>query len=165
MIHPEKHVPPGVKAEIEKRFFLIGLPVALLFSLGFFSRLKEALSGLYGFYGGRYVLLPEAMLPPFHVLMDKALMGFWLLILCSFVLILYHYLYYFQGSRSIYLMRRLPDRFALLRSCVSLPLSAALFVLLTVLLVNLLYFLIYLAMGPAGHVPPGQWHTLWRALL
>ena len=68
--------------------------------------------------------------------------------------LVFHYLYHYQGSRSIYLMRRLPDRWELLRRCIALPLCGALAALLTGLLITLLWAGIYLLATPRELLSP-----------
>lgn len=66
------------------------------------------------------------------------------------VMAFYHYSYYYRGTKSIYLMRRLPAKGVLPASCVREPLfgmaaGAAVFGLL-----ELLYYGIYLLAVPSG---------------
>ena len=92
-------------------------------------------------------------------------MGFGLFFAAMAVLAAYYVLYHRQGgSRTDYLMRRLPDRWEYLRRCLALPgLGCAAALVLAVLLWTL-YFWMYLRFTPAGCLPPEQWTGFWRAV-
>ena len=64
-----------------------------------------------------------------------------------------HYAHYYRGSKSIYLMRRLPDRTLLHRQCWTLPLLALGLTLLVLVLLPALYYLIYRYATPAQCLP------------
>ena len=73
--------------------------------------------------------------------------------------------YHYQGSRSIYTMRRLPQRAELLCRCLSLPLGGALACLLLFAALTALFCAVYLAVTPRRLVRPGQWEAVRRLLL
>ena len=76
--------------------------------------------------------------------------------------IVYHYLYYRQGSKSIYLMKRLPSKHELHKRAIALPMLAILGCLVAALIVMLLYFAIYMLATPKQCLLPNQWQKLWR---
>ena len=76
--------------------------------------------------------------------------------------VIYHYSYHFKGSKSIYLMRRLPDRWELHRRCLTLPIAMAVFFLLMGFVMLLLFFWAYFAAVPAQYIQPDQWAKIWR---
>jgi amino acid transporter len=101
----------------------------------------------------------------FYAILGGALYGFLILALCMPALILYHYAYHYQGSKNIYLMRRLPNRWELHKRCVTLPLLAALICLLSVLVLLCIYLGIYMTATPRECLTPGQWQKIWSVLL
>ena len=82
--------------------------------------------------------------------------------LCLVLLAAYHYAYHRQGSKSIYLMRRLPSKLELHRRCLTLPIAGILIALLTAFLLLLIYYAVYMNVTPAECLMPGQWQKLWR---
>ena len=85
-------------------------------------------------------------------------------LLLPLVFLLWHYAYHYQGSRSVYLMRRLPDRWEYHRRCLAIPAAtvAATAVLLAGSLA--LFYGAYMLFTPAACVVPGQWAEIWRVL-
>ena len=156
--------PPGYPLRREYHSFLALGGAAVCFGLLYFlSRYTSALNALYlRDSQGRRVLQAGAVLPDFAALFRGSLTIVFLLLLCVPVQILAYYLYHYKGSRSIYLMRRLPQRWELLRRCVSLPLLMGLGYALLGAALLLVCFSIYHAAAPAGCVAPGQWQILWR---
>ena len=96
-------------------------------------------------------------MPAFFELLDKALLGYLVLSVGMVVMAVYSYSYFYQGSRSIYLMRRLPNRFELPRRCLTLPVAAILICMLAALGNGVLYYGIYRLLTPVECLPAGLW--------
>lgn len=155
--------PPGMPYTAEVALFLIGLSIAFLYSWLFFARLVSAIEGLYLSTPQGTVLNADAVMPDFAELIRGALNGFLLLLPFTLLPALRHFLYFYQDSRSIYLMRRLPSRMELPRRCLSLTLAMMLLSLLTAALLLLLYFGIYFLATPKPCLTSGQWLRLWQS--
>ena len=69
--------------------------------------------------------------------------GFSLLFLGAAILASYNYSGFRNGSKSYYLMRRLPDRFELTRRCLTFPIAAIIVCLLTAVILFFLYLALY----------------------
>ena len=82
-----------------------------------------------------------------------SLWGFWFALIIPPVQAVQNYQSHYRGSRSIYLMRRLPDRWELHRRCLILPLLelAATLLLLAVLTVG--FYFLYRGCAPGGSLP------------
>lgn len=158
----QRYVPLGVHGKKTRNGLLIALGVGVLVSFGFFSRLHRARSELYAWAGRTLVLRPGAVMPYFTELLHGSFWGLGIVAACMLALAVGFYGYHYQGGRSIYTMRRLPNRWELWRRCLTLPVLTALACLLLAGLLTLLYFEIYLQVTPEGCLPPGQWRTLWR---
>lgn len=104
-------------------------------------------------------------MPFYHELSGGAFTLFLIFALSMAGFIIYHYLSHYQGSKSIYLMRRLPDRWELHHRCLTLPLTGALIYLGCALFLLLVYFCIYLIVTPAQCLIPGQWPLLLHRIL
>ena len=161
----ERMVPPGVDYKKEMRYFLEGLVLVSISSMIWFSfRFQSFLGDLYRIKSalGNEVLDENALMPDFKVVLGNCLLGFAVLILGAAAMVGYHYLYYFQGSRSIYLMRRLPGRWEYLKRCAALPGLAVLICFATAFLLLLLYFGYYMIGTPSRCLTPNQWQKLWK---
>ena len=116
----------------------------------------RALRELY-YFSSYKTLIPGRTVPPFPRLFHPTL---WVVPVAAALALLdalKHYLGYFQGSRSIYLMRRLPQRWELARRCLVFPL-AGLSASLTAYALTALFCLIwYWVQTPAGCLPPDIW--------
>ncbi len=76
----------------------------------------------------------------------------------------FHLFYHRQGSRSIYLMRRLPQRGELTRRVWAFPLVLVFVWLLTLTLLATLHYLYYTVRTPAPCIPAGQLRELCSAV-
>jgi len=160
-----RHAPLGLDLYMEKQIFHTGMVVSGLFSLGFLFRYSKYWSRLYLYYETKKVLRTGAIMPDFVEVMGRYLLPFVVLALVMLICSVYHYRHHYRGSKSIYLMRRLPNRWELHRRCLTLPLAAAAICLLTAFALLLLYFAIYMLATPEECLTPGQWQKIWRVLL
>lgn len=87
--------------------------------------------------------------------------GVTLMAAAAVILAVTYYAGHWQGSRSVYLMRRLPDRLEFHRRCLVLPLLTLLACVLLTFLLTLAFFGIYLFLTPEGYLPPNQWAKFW----
>lgn len=162
-----RHAPPGIDLKYLKNALAWGLIVASLYSLLFPGWLNRV---HHNFFGDDAYIEPGMLFPDFLLLIKAGdgkdyMMIFRILIPCMLAFTIYHYAYHRAGSRSDYLMRRLPDRWEYHRRCWTLPLVCAGLVLLTEVVLLLSYFGIYVLRVPAEYRTPGQFATIWRALL
>lgn len=160
----KKISPPGIDLRSELGMYLVGLAAAFLNSLLFFVRFTDAYENLYVRTSeGVHVLLDGAVMESFGLLLGTALHGFFILALCSFVFVLYHYFYFSSnGSRALYTMKRLPDRLLLAKYCLTLPALMAIAAVICAFLILLLYFGFYMLAVPDECISAGQWAGIWR---
>ncbi len=90
-----------------------------------------------------------------------ALFPFLLLLGAAVVLAVVNRLPFLRGSRSDYLMRRLPNRWELARRSYALPLLLILATLVTMALLLAIYYAVYLALTPPECLQPDQLSKLW----
>lgn len=153
-LHRERMLPPGFTFTLERSLFWGGEVLVLaVFCLTAFPRLHHAAAQLYINNLGSLVLIPGAMLPDFLTLLHHSFDGLFIVLLCLPLLVAVHYLSYRRGSMSIYLMRRLPDRWLLHQQCWTLPLMDLMLYLLTAGLLLGLFFLCYLHSAPLNCLP------------
>lgn len=160
-----RYAPPGVDIYREKKWFVAGMLTGVFCSMDFFIRYFNRRANLYIRAGTKMVLDTNAVMPDFAEVLGGSLLFFLIPAVFMAATALYHYAYHYQGSRSIYLMRRLPDRLELHRRCLTLPLLAILLCLLTCFSLLLVYFWIYMTFTPKDCLTPGQWWKIWSVLL
>ena len=158
----KRYAPPGMELRQMRYYWISGMVLAFLSSvwmyfseLGYYVRMAK---GLYTpVYGAAFDGVPD-----FVDVLGSSLVFFPLYALGSILFVIYHYSYHFKGSKSIYLMRRLPDRWELHRRCLTLPIAMAVFFLLMGFVMLLLFFWAYFAAVPAQYIQPDQWAKIWR---
>lgn len=164
MRKPELHryAPVGMRLNTELWAFFLGLVIAVLFSLCFFVELGSAYNQLFQRLGDQRVLIPGAVMPDFDTLSLPWFVPFGILTAITLSFIFPHYGCHHQGSKSIYLMRRLADPWELHRRCLTLPLAGVGVCLLLAFMLLLLYFAVYLGVTPEECLTPNQWQKIWR---
>lgn len=154
----ERLVPPGLDGLKEARCLLLAAAGALAWSIWAFVdpciQMRQR---------GDRDWTNQWAVPFFGSMLPTAELGFLLLALCMPLLAGAHYFYHFHDGRSIYLMRRLPDRGELWRRCLTLPLTGLAAVLILTLGLSVLYFWLYETYALIDTDSQGRWYwTLHR---
>ncbi len=149
-------VPPGFPFSSELTYFTVGILCATLYSLRFVLDYWNARHALFrqNPLTGEWVLEEGARIAPFSEILGSALTGFLILACGLLVFVVLHYQSHFHGSRSIYLMRRLPDRWELHRRCLVGPVLGILCCVVTAGILLLLYFAVYRFATPQECLTP-----------
>lgn len=145
--------PPGLSLKTHGRLFVIGHLVCLLFATSFIGNYYMAYSALYTFKAGKRILIENAVIRPFGELIGNGPFLYLLLAALLLLLSIYHYVCFYRGSRSIYLMKRLPERGEILKRVFVLPLLLALFTLLTAVFLYGICLVAYLVITPDACLP------------
>ena len=95
------------------------------------------------------MIMEGAIMPRFTELLKDTMDGFLMFFGVMLVMIIMHYMTYYKDSKSIYLMKRLPDKWEMYRRCVVVPLVAIFIQIITGAACLLLYYGIYLFFTPA----------------
>ena len=153
--------PPGYeyRSEFQSNGRLFGLGLGMSFS--FFVELYEAYDNLFMWYRhlglGQtqpvWQLKPDVIAVPFVSLMETYFWWYlpWLLgLLVSVVL---HYIYYYRGTKSIYVLRRVRSPYVVVKSCVLAPLIQLAAGAVTALVWYFLCYGIYLCVIPGECFP------------
>ena len=114
----EKYFPPGYAYEMERNGAGLLLGLGAVLSLSFFGRLHSAVDNLYEYRNRSRVLREGVLAAPFGRLVAEQWSFYLPLFLFLAATVIFHYIYYRQSTKSIYLMKRLPGRWVLLKSCV-----------------------------------------------
>ncbi len=160
-----RYVPPGVNYSRELKWIAAALIASAVYSLGFLISYIEKYRALFWTQDAEKGIIKGATMPDFIDLIDYRLSGFTVVALCMVAVFIYHYLYHYQGSKSIYLMKRLPHRFELWRRCLALPVAGALFSLAAALILMMIYFGIYMFFTPEICLTPNQWEKIGSVVL
>jgi len=162
-----QYAPVGIDLNVERQIFSIGMILVVLracfrFFWCYYAKLAE--NNLYRWVGDKQIIAPGAKLSDFITILDQSewLTGFFVLALCLFAFLPLHYAYHHQGSKSVYLMRRLPDKWEYHRRCLALPLTGIALCALTAFLLFLIFFSSYMLLTPDELLEPGQWQKIWR---
>lgn len=149
-------LPPNMDAAQVKGWIIALLTiVALLCSILFLGSYPEDYRELFWYWGSKYQrIMPGAIMPRFDryaILTVYVTGGALLLTLASTALL---YSSYYQGSRSIYLMRRLPDgRRTLRRQIWSVPLRVMVLLLLLCMVMLAASWLVWRFVTPEQCLP------------
>ncbi|MEA4921124.1 MAG: hypothetical protein VB078_09410 [Clostridiaceae bacterium] len=149
-------MPPGIDISKEIRAAAYGLSAAFIFSLGFFINLSNEYSSLFYYVDEKRVLRDGAIMRDFADFAPSSMLIFIAVAIAMIPLVAYHYIYHFQGSKSIYLMKRLPDKWELLRRCITFPVLTASAALIFAVLLILIYLAFYILVTPRSCLAPDQ---------
>lgn len=147
------YAPPGIAISQEASYWMMTMGIATIWCLQFLLRYWDNLSSLYEINGSRKIVIEGAMMPAFWDLTYNLFEVFYLVILFCGVMIVYHYYYHYQGSRMMYLMRRLPNRWELHIRCLALPMIAAVLAMIYMLVLKILFYAIYIFCTPSQCLP------------
>jgi hypothetical protein len=155
----ERNLPPGYAYKTE----LLAVTGAFLWAalssgVSFSNAYVYARGTLYIQRGTDSILDVSRVMPDFlDILGDKLLspLLFGALILVGTTVI--HYAYFHSGGKSIYLMRRLPNKAELHRRSLLIPLLSALIFVLLAFVLFLVYYAVYMNFTPAACLAPDQW--------
>ncbi len=160
-----KIIPVGFKAETEIWIFISAIAVGICRALLFFQAYMREYNRLFDIEYGQRVLKIGRKMTEFYEIIDGTFDGFAIAVFAFIVLILYHYIYHYRDSKSIYTMKRLPDKNELHIRCISVPLAGiTLSVILSVSLM-LIFYRYYMTKTPAECLFPDQWERLWTQIL
>ena len=110
-------------------------------------------------------VLSGEMMTSFDRLYDGSMLGFAFFAVWCVAFIIHYYTYYRQGSKSIYLMKRLPKKWERHRRAFTVPTLMCVAFLIMALITTLIYFGLYMLITPNECLLPDQWQNLWRDLL
>ena len=149
-----RHSPPGIDLKQECHIFLIGNMASVLVSFfAFLDKYLDARRQLFTYENGIRERIEGAVMTPFHQLFSVYFSGFFLVAIVMLGFIIYHYAYYRQGSMSLYLMKRLPQKSERHRRALTLPCLAVLATAAVALVTILFYFIIYVLATPMACLP------------
>ena len=160
-----RYVPVGASFRRFIKGYLLYLGFSVLYSFGFLIRFNTAYNHLYYVERGIRVLRPDSIISDFHELIDHFFIFFQLMIPLMILYMFFFYMSHYTESKSIYLMKRLPQKYELYVRCMTLPLIGIIITIITGFLLLMLYYLIYMNVTPTQCIPPDQWQKLWSVII
>ena len=149
----ENYTPLGIDAGKQVGWWLAGVVIATLHSMLFLIRYFNIRTDLYLLKAGNGVTAESAIMPDFETLTEDVFLTFYLVSIITLLIIIYHYFYHYQGSKMMYLMKRLPDKWELHRRCITLPVIGAVLLMAWMFIVRMLYYTIYILCTPSQYLP------------
>lgn len=149
-----RYVPPGMDGGQVRSWLGWLLLIGSLGSLQFLDQYLRARNVMYGLTTtGRRYRRPGAMMRPFRDVLGGSFIPMAAMIPVILAVAVYLYLYFYRTSRSIYTMKRLPDRWELPRRCLTLPVGALLMAAVLTAALTGVYYLIWRFCTPAACLP------------
>ena len=149
----EKYAPLGIGVKNQVTAYFAGVITATVYSMWFILRYISARNELFENVRGEQKLIEGAVMRDFNMLTQNLFWGFVIMIIVTLFTGVFFYFYHYEGSKMIYLMKRLPDKGELWRRCVTLPIVGTVILVVWMIIVRLLYFVIYVFCTPAQCLP------------
>ena len=154
------YVPPGMDWEYKVDRFFTWMSCAAIFALcAFMLQYMPAVFDL-----DWHIKDPNEVMADFYTLMDWVFVGYQLIAISMLFSARRNYAYHHQGSKSIYLMRRLPDPWERHRRCLGLPVMGIACCVLAVFVTVVFCYALYILGTPSECLTPHQWEKFWRLL-
>ena len=148
----DNYVPPGISGYRELVIYMVLVVIVGIQSfLVFIIRYANALSDLYVYRLGKRVL--AGYMPPFEGLIENVFLVTGIVAIVILSVTIYHYMYHYQGSKMMYLMKRLPDKTEVYRRCWTLPVTGVVLMVVWMFVLRMLYFTIYMLCTPSQCLP------------
>ena len=162
----KRYSPPGMPLKAETAVFGVCMVLSVLWSVFWFldeyfwdrSSLFSTIGDPGGFYMIRYMT-------EFRTLVQGRFIGFAVTAAIVLGFIVFRYAYLYRGSKSVYLIRRLPEKAPVLKRILLIPLAELLLCGIAAFLLLLMHYVIYITATPKECLPPDQWKLLWRSIL
>lgn len=147
--HIERFAPPGSNYQQILYYLLLTALFSSFYSLGYFTQYADHYYDIFDRITG--VLKSYQNMPPLEDLLY--LDGFYICAAAAIAFVVSNYLYFYQGSKSIYTMHRLRSSWELHLRCWALPVLSAVILLILAFLLYCLYALHYFQATPAELIP------------
>ena len=149
----EKYAPLGINLERDVCVYITAVVIATLQSLLFFINYANALDALYAYRLDKKVLLEGAVIVEFPYLLEHVFLFGNIVCIVTLLGTIFYYMYHYDGSRMMYLMKRLPDKWEVHRRCWTLPVAGAVLMLAWMFVLKMIYFAIYVFCTPSQCLP------------
>ena len=155
----KKYAPPGMETDPWERFTWISLFGCGAFSFfGFLMQMLNARMALFDSHTGE--LTGDFFGWDFMMVLGRTMQPFFFFVVAMVAFVVLNYLYFFEGSKSIYVMARVKRPIELHIRCWTLPLLGAAALLLCRVVLTVVYFLLFLLATPKGVPLPEFYHLI-----
>lgn len=159
MRKPERFAPPGMELGPWRNYTATVLVICILFAFYHFGfEMLHARAKLFDPVTGE--LKSPVGFWRFDGILGNSTKGFSIFAATMAAFVVLNYLYFFEGSKSIYTMARVKSFWELHIRCWTLPACSAAVLLICRVVLALLFYLIFVLATPRGVPVPG-----WRQLL
>lgn len=148
-----KYAPLGINLERELGVYITAAVIATLQSLLFFLNYGNARAELYTDRLGKKVLIEGAVIVEFPYLLEHVFLIGNLVCIVTLLGSIFYYMYHHDGSKMMYLMKRLPDKWEVHRRCLTLPIAGAVLMVVWMYVLKMIYFAIYVFCTPSQCLP------------
>lgn len=145
----EPYVPPGMPIGTLLSSWIFCMAASTCWCMLFIVRYLDYRGQLFEYRNGRRVLLENAKMPNFEYLTVNLFEVFGIVLLFCALVVVYHYYYHYQGSRMMYLMRRLPNKWEVHIRCFALPIAAGVITIVYMLVLRMLFYAVYVLCTPS----------------
>lgn len=149
----EKHAPLGIEIQNEVGIYILGVIVSTCQSLLFFLNYVNARAELYDYYGTKKVLIEGMKIQEFSYLIDKLFSFGTIVCIACLMMVAVHYMYHYQGSKMMYLMKRLPDKWELHKRCWTLPITGCVLMAAWMFVLRMIFYAVYILCTPSQCLP------------
>ena len=155
----DTYFPPGYDGETEIKRLLATCLAAIIYSFRFFVSYYEAYNDLFYYEWNQLeetakkVLRPNTVIVSFGEVAGSSFLMFAGLAIVLLVMGIQHYHYYTKGSNSLYVVRRLPDRWYVFKTCFGGILLESIVALAVTGILLGLYYCVYLFVTPDVCLP------------
>ncbi len=161
----KKIIPVGFNLKSEIWIFASALAVGICRALLFFQVYLNEYNRLFEIEFDKRVLITGRKMSDLYEITDGVFDGFIIAIFIFVFLACYHYIYHGRDSKSIYTMKRLPNKYELHRRCLAAPLIGITLCIILSLTFLLIFYHYYMTKTPAECLFPDQWERLWTDIL
>lgn len=134
---------------------------AIISTVMFFSSYYHSYLSLFLALENGKVLKENAVMPEYGVLREDIFFAFHIFVVCLAGFAIYNFAYHYIGSKSIYTMRRLKNPVELAVRCLAIPVIFAFISFISVMILNFLYFTVYIKFTPSECLLPSA-QMMWR---
>lgn len=149
----EKYAPLGIGVKRQVGAYIGGMVMATLYSMHFLIVYMQARSELYIRTVTGVVLKEGAVIRDFGALTQYVFLSFYILGSITGLTIVFFYFYHYEGSKMLYLMKRLPQKWELCKRCVTLPSAGLVILVVWMGILKMIYYTIYIVCTPSQCLP------------
>ena len=154
----KRNSPPGIELKQEYTVFIIGnICSAIINIFAFLITYSRQRNELFAYVGDKRMLIDGAVMTPFNNIINFNYALFVFVALFMIVYAFYHYAYFRQGSMSIYLMKRLPDKTEIHKRAWTVPLLLVFGTVAIAIATIIVCYIIYFLATPKACLPYIAW--------